>query len=48
MCYFKANSKEEQNWQPPDNPELTNENLPFWLLLWGFTDWQQKIKNTYT
>nr|UGV35900.1 MAG: ORF1 [TTV-like mini virus] len=44
MCYFKSNSKEEQNWQPPDNPELTNENLPFWLLLWGFTDWHKKIK----
>nr|UGV34949.1 MAG: ORF1 [TTV-like mini virus] len=44
MCYFKSNSKEEINWQPPENPELYNENLPFWLLLWGFSDWHKKIK----
>nr|UGV36500.1 MAG: ORF1 [TTV-like mini virus] len=44
QCYFKSNSKDEFNWLPPDNPELTNEGLPFWLLLWGFTDWHQKIK----
>nr|UGV36493.1 MAG: ORF1 [TTV-like mini virus] len=44
MAYFKSNSKDEVNWQPPDNPELTNEGLPFWLLLWGFTDWHKKIK----
>ncbi len=44
MCWFKSNKKVEVNWMPPDNPELTNENLPFWLLLWGFTDWHRKIK----
>nr|UHS18287.1 MAG: hypothetical protein [Betatorquevirus sp.] len=44
QCYFKSNQKDEFNWQPPDNPELTNEGLPFWLLLWGFTDWHKKIK----
>lgn len=44
QIYFKSNSKDETNWQPPDNPELTNENLPFWVLLWGFKDWHKKIK----
>lgn len=44
QCYFKSNKKDEMNWLPPDNTELTNEGLPFWLLLWGFTDWHQKIK----
>nr|UGV39156.1 MAG: ORF1 [TTV-like mini virus] len=44
QIYFKSNTKEEVNWQPPDNPELTNENLPFWVLLWGFPDWHKKIK----
>nr|UGV34630.1 MAG: ORF1 [TTV-like mini virus] len=44
ICYFKANFKSETTWQPPDNPDLTNENLPFWLLLWGFSDWHKKIK----
>nr|UGV36223.1 MAG: ORF1 [TTV-like mini virus]UGV42436.1 MAG: ORF1 [TTV-like mini virus] len=42
--YFKSNSKEEYNWQPPDNPDLYNENLPFWIALWGFPDWHKKIK----
>nr|UGV34523.1 MAG: ORF1 [TTV-like mini virus] len=44
ICYFKSNTREETNWLPPDNTELTNENLPFWLLLWGFSDWHKKIK----
>ncbi len=44
MAYFKSNSKDEVGWLPPDNPELTNEDLPFWLLLWGFPDWHKRIK----
>nr|UGV35463.1 MAG: ORF1 [TTV-like mini virus] len=44
MAFFKSNNKEETNWLPPDNPELYNENLPFWILLWGFPDWHRKIK----
>ncbi len=44
VCYFKSNNKTEVNWLKPDNPELTNEGLPFWILLWGFPDWHKKIK----
>lgn len=44
MAYFKSNTKDETGWLPPDNPELTNEDLPFWLLLWGFPDWHKRIK----
>lgn len=44
QCYFKSNKKDETGWMPPDNTELTNEGLPFWLLLWGFSDWHKKIK----
>lgn len=44
MIYFKSNFKEEQNWLPPENEELYNENLPFWLLMWGFSDWHKRIK----
>lgn len=43
-CYFKSATKQEQGWDPPDNPDLTNENLPLWLLLWGFADYHRKIK----
>nr|UGV35432.1 MAG: ORF1 [TTV-like mini virus] len=43
-CYFLSVAKEEQGWEPPDNEDLTNENLPLWLLLWGFPDFQKKLK----
>nr|UGV39208.1 MAG: ORF1 [TTV-like mini virus] len=46
ICYFLSNFKDEQDWEPPTNPDLTNENLPLWLLLWGFPDFQKKIKKT--
>lgn len=44
-CYF-LNCKEPQglSWDDPHNPDLTNENLPLWLLLFGFSDFQKKIK----
>lgn len=44
MVYFKSNKRQEENWLPPENPELYNENLPFWILLWGFIDWHKRIK----
>lgn len=44
MIYFKSNMKEEINWLPPENPELYHDNLPFWLLWWGFADWHKRIK----
>lgn len=44
MVYFKSNKKQEINWLPPENPELYNDNLPFWILLWGFIDWHKRIK----
>lgn len=44
ITYFKSNKKAETGWEPPDNEELTNEGLPFWLMLWGFCDWHRKIK----
>lgn len=44
MIYFKSNTKDETNWLPPENPELFNDNLPFWILWWGFPDWHKRIK----
>lgn len=43
-CYFKSCTKDEEGWEPPENPELINQHLPLWLLLWGFTDYHRKIK----
>nr|UGV36176.1 MAG: ORF1 [TTV-like mini virus]UGV36979.1 MAG: ORF1 [TTV-like mini virus]UGV38273.1 MAG: ORF1 [TTV-like mini virus] len=35
----------EQNWDPPRDESLQNNNLTLWLGLWGFLDWQ-KLKKT--
>lgn len=44
QCYF-LNCKQPQglSWDSPNNPDLTNENLPLWILLYGFPDFQKKI-----
>lgn len=44
QAFFKSNFKDAFSWLPPENPELLNDNLPFWILLWGFPDWHRKIK----
>nr|UGV38138.1 MAG: ORF1 [TTV-like mini virus] len=44
MCYFLSIAKEEQGWEPPEKPELVSVGLPLWLLLFGFADWQKKLK----
>nr|UGV38962.1 MAG: ORF1 [TTV-like mini virus] len=44
QCYFLSNAKQEEGWDPPDNPELTNEGLPLWILIWGFADYHIRIK----
>lgn len=43
-CYFLSCAKDEEGWDKPENPELINESLPLWLLLWGFSDYHRKIK----
>nr|UGV36961.1 MAG: ORF1 [TTV-like mini virus] len=30
------------NWSPPTDPTQKTENLPLWLGLWGFADWQKR------
>lgn len=44
IAYFKSNNKDETGWLPPDDEKLTNEHLPWWLLLWGFLDFHRKVK----
>nr|UGV42412.1 MAG: ORF1 [TTV-like mini virus] len=42
---YLVDLKEIQNtWDPPQDDSLTNNNLPLWLGLWGFSDWQ-KLNN---
>nr|UGV38123.1 MAG: ORF1 [TTV-like mini virus] len=33
---------QKPNWQPPTDPTQKSDNLPLWLGLWGFTDWQKR------
>lgn len=44
MCYFLSIAKNETGWEPPEKPELVSVGYPLWLLLWGFADWQKKLK----
>nr|UGV34277.1 MAG: ORF1 [TTV-like mini virus] len=43
-CYFLPVTKAEQGWGKPTKTELINEGLPLWLLLWGYPDYQKRIK----
>nr|UGV34554.1 MAG: ORF1 [TTV-like mini virus] len=44
IAYFKCNQLPETGWTDPDDEQLTNSGLPYWLLLWGFCDWHRKVK----
>uniref|UniRef100_A0AAU7SSP2 Capsid protein n=1 Tax=Betatorquevirus 009A TaxID=3163410 RepID=A0AAU7SSP2_9VIRU len=45
MAFFKSTSISTGNiWDPPKDPELTISGFPLWLLLWGWDDWQRKLK----
>nr|UGV39582.1 MAG: ORF1 [TTV-like mini virus] len=44
-CYFLSNTiSKKKVWDPPDNKKLYNFGYPIWLLLWGWGDWQLKLK----
>lgn len=44
QAYFLSIAKNETGWDPPEKPELITTGLPLWLLLFGFADWQKKLK----
>nr|UGV33854.1 MAG: ORF1 [TTV-like mini virus] len=31
-------------WEPPSSPELILDGFPLWLILWGYSDFQTKLK----
>lgn len=41
-CYFLGVKADGVGWDPPSREELTNENLPLYILLFGFSDFQKK------
>lgn len=42
-CYLLQNST-GTGWEPPSNPDLILDGFPLWLILWGFQDFQIKLK----
>lgn len=44
--YLVSNHSDHTQWHPPDNPSLTRQDLPLWLLTWGWMDWQKKNAKT--
>lgn len=42
--YLKSVKEYTTKWKPPESPDLIQTNLPLWLLTFGFTDYQKKLK----
>lgn len=43
MIYLLSN-RDNHKWEQPEDPNITRQNLPLWLLPFGFLDWQKKRK----
>lgn len=43
IVYLKKNTKDEQGWELPSDPNIQYDGFPLWLLLFGWTDWQKKL-----
>nr|UGV33910.1 MAG: ORF1 [TTV-like mini virus]UGV38111.1 MAG: ORF1 [TTV-like mini virus] len=43
-AWFKKNTRQEKDWDPPEDKNLIIEGYPLWMLLWGWYDWQKKLK----
>lgn len=43
MAYWVSNLNAD-NWEPPKDPDLIISKFPLWILLWGWSDFTQKIK----
>nr|UGV38869.1 MAG: ORF1 [TTV-like mini virus] len=41
---FLLSNRDNHRWEVPDDPKTTRQNLPLWLLPFGFLDWQKKQK----
>nr|UGV37833.1 MAG: ORF1 [TTV-like mini virus] len=44
MAYFLSNARQEEGWDPPQDPNLIITGYPLWVMLWGLIDWQKKLK----
>lgn len=44
--YLVSISRDQTPWTPPTSPLLIRQDLPLWILLWGFVDWEKKLAET--
>lgn len=44
--YLVSNHSDHTAWKPIEKPELQRNDLPLWLLVWGWLDWQKKLAQT--
>lgn len=45
--YLASITSDVETWHTPVNPKLMRENLPLWLLTWGWLDWQKKLAEVH-
>nr|ALN98237.1 ORF1 [Chimpanzee anellovirus] len=41
--FLLKNTRNEKNWDPPQDPNLILDGYPLWLSLWGWVDYQRKL-----
>nr|UGV36867.1 MAG: ORF1 [TTV-like mini virus] len=42
--YLLKNTRQEEGWDPPEDKNLIIDGYPLWMALWGWYDWQKKLK----
>lgn len=41
--YMLSNIRQDNGYNPPNDPNLTIDGFPLWLSMWGWADWQKKL-----
>nr|UGV36884.1 MAG: ORF1 [TTV-like mini virus] len=44
ITYILKNTRQEEGWEPPQDTNLIIQGYPLWAQLWGWFDWQKKLK----
>lgn len=48
QIFLTSLTEVKSNWTPPTNINLRRDNLPFWIGLWGYIDYQKITKDAQT
>nr|UGV42291.1 MAG: ORF1 [TTV-like mini virus] len=44
QVFILKNTRQEEGWDPPEDQNLIISGYPLWAALWGWIDWQKKLK----